>query len=314
MEINPQIRRMEVYSGRNVLLIASLGAVYLALSYFLIGFKPEQVFLVGLFFLLYFLSAPTRRFILGFSIFIVYWIVFDYMKAFPNYHYNPVHIESMYQAEKNIFGIFYQGSHMTLNEFFLRKGNTPLDITAGLFYLTWIPVPLLFGAFLFYRDRQRFFHFSLTFFLVNILGFVIYYLYPAAPPWYVQQHGFTFLEGTGGNTAGLSKFDQFFHTGIFRSIYAKSSNVFAALPSLHSAYPAIVLYFGIKSRVGLINLPLAIIMAGIWFSAVYTSHHYVIDVLCGIGCGIAGMALFEWLLVKSSRLNSFVDHMVRLTT
>jgi hypothetical protein len=28
---------------------------------------------------------------------------------------------------------------------------------------------------------------------------------------------------------------------------------------------------------------------GIWFAAVYSSHHYVLDVLAGIACGLAGL-------------------------
>ncbi|HLA60252.1 MAG TPA: hypothetical protein VK622_15870, partial [Puia sp.] len=36
----------------------------------------------------------------------------------------------------------------------------------------------------------------------------------------------------------------------------------------------------------------ALIMEGIWFSAIYNSHHYVLDVLAGIGCGITGIIVF----------------------
>src|SRR5206468_9223278 len=110
---------------------------------------------------------------------------------------------------------------------------------------------------------------------VNLIGFVGYYVYPAAPPWYVQQYGFQFQAHTPGNTAGLARFDNYFHAGIFHALYAKSSNVFAAMPSLHSAYNLIVLYYGIKNRLGIINVLFAIIAAGIWFAAVYSSHHYL---------------------------------------
>ncbi|MDQ6257861.1 hypothetical protein NO275_08405, partial [Campylobacter jejuni] len=79
---------------------------------------------------------------------------------------------------------------------------------------------------------------------------VIYYVYPAAPPWYVQLHGFDFLASTPGNTGGLERFDAFFGVDIFHSLYSKSSNVFAAMPSLHSSYPLIVLFYGIKYRLG----------------------------------------------------------------
>ncbi len=283
-----------LFTRRDLLITGLLSAGYLLLSALLIGYKQEQVILVLLFNSCYYLSNITRKFITGFSVFIVFWIIFDYMKAFPNYHYNTVHIKSLYQAEKNLFGIARDGVTVTPNEYWKLHSNTALDILTGIFYLCWVPVPLGFAGFLFFKNREQFLHFSLTFLLVNLIGFAFYYIYPAAPPWYVQQYGFDFVAGTPGNTAGLEKFDQYFHTTIFKSLYAKSSNVFAAMPSLHSAYPLIVLYYGIRNKLGLINLFFATVMIGIWFAAVYTSHHYLLDVLAGIGCAITAILLFQW--------------------
>lgn len=281
-------------------------AAYFILSYFLVGFKSDQVVLALLFSVLFFASGVTRRFILGFSIFIVYWIIFDYMKAFPNYNYQPVHIAGLYNLEKQLFGIRLQHNVFTPNEYWLHHTRTFLDIMSGLFYLCWVPVPLGFATYLFFTNRRQFLHFSLTFFFVNMLGFVIYYLYPAAPPWYVQLHGFTFIKLTPGNTAGLGRFDAYFHAGVFKSIYAKSSNVFAAMPSLHSSYPVIVLYYGLKNRLGLINLFFAVVMLGIWFAAVYASHHYVLDVLAGISCALISITVFNLLTTKSALVNNFL--------
>ena len=310
----PADQQTSSFSAKNIFFVIIISAFYLALSSFLIGFKTEQGFLVLLFACMYFLSRATRKFILAFSIFIIYWIVFDYMKAFPNYLYNKVHIGDLYFSEKKIFGILYDGTLITPNEYWLRNGSTFLDVMAGVFYLTWVPVPLMFAGYLFFKKRKQFFYFSLTFFLVNIIGFIIYYSFPAAPPWYVQQHGFAFEAATHGSTAGLSKFDHFFHVDIFKSIYAKSSNVFAAMPSLHSSYPVIVLYFGLKNKLGLINILFAIIMLGIWFSAVYASHHYVLDVVAGIACAITGISLFQLLANNSKLLKQFIDKMVKITS
>jgi len=179
---------------------------------------------------------------------------------------------------------------------------------SGIFYLCWIPVPLAVAAYLFFTNRKQFLLFSLTFVLVNFLGLIIYYLYPAAPPWYVQFNGFIFHPGTPGNTAGLAKFDVFFHADIFKSIYAKGSNVFAAMPSLHSSYPVIVLYYGLKNRLGLVNIFFGLVMVGIWFSAVYASHHYVLDVLAGILCAITGITIFNLLKSKAKWFNRFIDN------
>jgi hypothetical protein len=229
------------------------------------------------------------------------------MKAFPNYKFNPVHIADIYNFEKHLFGIQYKGNLLTPNEYWRVNGNTFIDVAAGIFYLCWIPVPLAFAAFLFFKNKRQFLKFSLTFVLVNLLGFVIYYTFPAAPPWYVQYHGLLFHPLTQGNTAGLAKFDAYFNAGIFKSIYAKGSNVFAAMPSLHSSYPIIVLYYGIKNRLGIVNVFFTIVMLGIWFTAVYASHHYVLDVLAGIICAGIGIALFNFILSRSKPLQHFIS-------
>jgi membrane-associated phospholipid phosphatase len=65
------------------------------------------------------------------------------------------------------------------------------------------------------------------------------------------------------------------------------------MPSLHSAYPAIVLYYGLKNKLGWVNIIFAVIAAGIWFAAVYTSHHYILDVLAGILCAATGILSFK---------------------
>jgi hypothetical protein len=306
---------------KNLLIVSMVSAAYLLLSTLLIGFKSDQLFLVLLFNILFYLSGPTRRFILGFSVFIVFWILFDSMKAFPNYRFNTVHIASIYNAEKTLFGrsglspakdieVVPGGSavagRITPNEYLLTHTSAFLDILAGIFYLCWMPLPLAFAGYLFYKDKEAFLRFSLTFLLVNLLGFVVYYAYPAAPPWYVQLYGFEFHAHTPGNTAGLARFDRLIDLPVFASLYAKSSNVFAAMPSLHAAYPMIVFYYGVRRRMGLVNILFATIMAGIWFAAVYSSHHYVLDVLAGINCGLIGIIVFNYLYSRVGWFRSFV--------
>ncbi|WP_183558106.1 phosphatase PAP2 family protein [Mucilaginibacter sp. SP1R1] len=294
-------------NAKSAIIVSLLSLGYLLISYFLIGYNSSELVLVIIFNSLFYASGGTRKFILGFSIFIVYWIIFDYMKAFPNYHYTPVHIADLYNLEKHIFGINDHGKLVTPNEYWRIHGTTFIDVVSGLFYLCWIPVPLGFATFLFFKNKRQFLYFSLTFVLVNLLGFVVYYTYPAAPPWYVQYYGFHFTPLKAGNVAGLAKFDAYFHAGIFKSIYTKGSNVFAAMPSLHSSYPVIVLYYGIKNRYKVASMFFAVVMLGIWFTAVYASHHYTLDVLAGISTAILGILLFNLLISRVKWLQVSID-------
>ncbi|MBS1667668.1 MAG: phosphatase PAP2 family protein [Bacteroidetes bacterium] len=185
---------------------------------------------------------------------------------------------------------------------------------AGFFYLTWVSVSFLFSFYLFVKNRRQLFYFSVSFLLLNLIGFIIYYAYPAAPPWYVRQQGFHFFPATTSSSTGFSKFAHYFKMGIFKSIYAQSSNVFAAMPSLHSASPMVVLYFGLKNKLGLINVLFALIMGGFWFSAIYKGHHYILDVLVGIACAVLGIFLFNYILLRSERVRRLIGKMISATT
>src|SRR5690554_2503739 len=277
------IRKQNLFTKKDLIFTTLLSLSYLLVSTILIGFKTDQVFLVLICTTLYYISPITRKFITGFSIFIIFWIIFDYLKAFPNYNYNTVHILDLYNWEMKWFGFVSDGTLVTPNEYWLKNSIPFLDVICGLFYLMWVPVPIAFSIFLFLKNKKKqFLYFLLTFLLVNILGFIGYYLYPAAPPWYIQQYGVEFLKNTPSNAAQLVKFDEFFNVPVFQTLYSKGSNVFAAMPSLHSSYPLIVIYYGMKNKLGKINIFFAIVVVGIWFAAVYTSHHYVLDVLAGI--------------------------------
>ena len=299
---------VSLYTSGSIAVAIFTSIVYIAVSSLLIGFKTDQLLLVFIFNVCYFFNEQSRKFIIGFSIFISFWIIFDFMKAFPNYQFSGVHIADLYNAEKSVFGIALNGGIVTPNEYWLNKPSVFLYILSGIFYLCWIPVPLAFAFYLFLKDKKLFLHFSLTFVLVNLIGFIIYYVYPAAPPWYFQLHGGTFIEGTPGNTAGLIKFDQYTGLSIFKNIYAKSSNVFAAMPSLHSAYPLIVLYYAFKINVNnFLKIALSIVAVGIWFAAVYTSHHYVLDVIAGIVCTIIGIIIFKKVLLTAVWFQRFIN-------
>ncbi|PBQ32818.1 PA-phosphatase [Sphingobacteriaceae bacterium] len=298
---------MEYKRLSNSILVSFITVLYLALSARFIGFKIDQLFLAAVFNLLYYLTASTRKFILGFLIFIVFWIIFDSMKLFPNYLVNDIHIKDLYQSEKSFFGINDHGTVLTPNEYAQKYSITFLDVLTGFFYINWMPIPLIFAFYLFRKNRMQFLQFALAFLFVNLLGFVVYYAFPAAPPWYVKEYGFEVHFNTPGNTAGLARFDDFFGIKLFHGLYAKSSNVFAAMPSLHSAYPIVVLFFGLKNKLGPITVFFAVFMMGTWFSAVYTGHHYVLDVLAGIACALTGLLLFEKLLLKTKWFNSFLN-------
>jgi len=274
----------------------SIIIVFCILTSIFIGLRLEHFILLFFFSVLFFLNKDSRKFAAALLPFLIFGISYDWMRVFPNYTVNPIDIEGLYNLEKSVFGMFDNGNKLIPSEYFAVHQHPVADFFSGIFYLGWTPIPIGFGIYLYVKKKKdALLRFALVFLFTNLLGFVGYYLHPAAPPWYVMEHGFNPVVSTPGNVAGLSRFDRLIDIPVFASIYGRNSNVFAALPSLHSSYLLIALFYSIKSKSpALITAVIALFMVGIWATAVYTAHHYVIDVLAGIACAIAGIALYEY--------------------
>lgn len=292
--------------------VVAVGAValWLVVTAACVGFRPEHPVLAVVILALFFASAPSRRLVVALIPFILFGISYDWMNIVPNYTVNPVDTGDIYNAEKGLFGIAgADGTLLTPNEFFALHTSKVMDFLAGIFYLCWVPLPIAFGLYLYFKGRtEAYLHFAIVFLLVNLIGFAGYYIHPAAPPWFVAKYGFEPILGTGGDTAGLGAFDAMTGLGIFNGLYARNANVFAAVPSLHSAYTLVALIYAVRYRAPRAwAAVLAVVTAGIWFTAVYTSHHYIIDVLSGIACAFAGFAVFEFLIMKLPGARRFMD-------
>ncbi len=287
----------------SAIIIAALG-LWMFVTGIFVGLRTEHIYILAFLSILLFAARATRRMVVALLPFIVFGISYDWMNICPNYEVNPVDIQGLYEAEKGLFGI--AGS--TPNEWWALHRADILDFMAGCFYLCWVPVPILFGLWLYFgKQYEVYLHFSLVFLFVNLLGFAGYYIHPAAPPWYVAMHGFEFIPGTHGETAGLGAWDAMTGLGIFDGLYSRNSNVFAAVPSLHAAYMLIAFIYSLRARCswwlrGLFGF----ICIGIWWTAVYTSHHYIIDVLAGITVTLVGWLIFEQLLMRIGAFRRFL--------
>lgn len=291
-------------------------ALWLLITILFIGFRPEHLLLALLVTTLFFAAPASRRLVVALLPFVVFGISYDWMNLCPNYQVNSVDVQGIYEAEKSLFGIGGGVSRLTPNEFFAIHNCKFMDVMAGIFYLCWVPLPIFYGLWLLATGkRDGYLHFALVFLLVNFIGFALYYVYPAAPPWYVSLHGFEAVPGTPGDVAGLGSFDAMTGTQIFHGLYARNANVFAAFPSLHSAYTLVAFIYAVRNRNSFAwKIVLGIVTLGIWFTAVYTSHHYIIDVLGGIMCALAGYFFFEALLMGIPAFRRWVASYERYIT
>lgn len=275
------------------------------------GFRSDHIlFTVGVSFL-YFIHESGRKLVLSFGFMLLYWFIFDSIRLFPNYEINPLHIAEPYELEKLWFGIQTSTGVLTPNQWWGLHTHPILDTITALVYLSWIPVPLTFSFWLFSTKRRRIMvKYLFGFLLVSLIGLTIQYLYPAAAPWYVDLYGFEEVLNTPGNPGRLINFDKLYNVSLFADMYSLNANVFAAIPSLHCAFPFILGYFAVRNRLKGWTIFAFIMMLCTWFSAVYTNHHYVIDVLLGIATGLLTIFLLHNVFLKSKIeqwLNAYGD-------
>ena len=276
------------------LLPPALGVAYIATIAALGGLRADHV-LIGMLGFLDVYNLRTRQFLRTFLPFIATGVIFDSMR----YFYWPaidgrVHTAGPYLFDRDLFGF---GGH-TLNEWFLDHHWAIADLASGFAYLTFVGEYLALAMVLFFRGRlDGAATFARCFLVVNVMGFLTYFIYPAAPPWYVHDHGFAHaLSNVAPSAAAGHRFDALLGTHFFDAVYGRGIDVFGAIPSLHSAYPlmAALLAFRIPA-LRWARWPAVAFSALMCFSAIYLQHHYVIDVLFGLGYGaIAVTAVSAW--------------------
>jgi membrane-associated phospholipid phosphatase len=262
------------------------------------GNRPEQFLGFGAALLLVLWSDATRRFFTGMLPFLLFAIVTDLSRlTAPLFQVLPIHVEEPYRLDQLVFGVRTAGRVLTPPELFAIHHWPAVDLVAGTAYIIFVWWALGFAAYLalFRRDaagRRLLVRFGWTFLAMNVAGIVTYYLYPAAPPWYVAEYGLGPVHREArASMAGAARWDAL--TGIpwFTSFYSRSPEVFGAIPSLHVSYPLLTYLFGRelgKRWLDAASFGLFLLVA---FAAVYLGHHYVIDVVLGALYAIGAWAI-----------------------
>jgi inositol phosphorylceramide synthase catalytic subunit len=271
-----------------------IGLGYVALIGILGGLRIDHV-LIGSLGLLDLYNEKTRLFLRRFLPFIATGAIYDSMR----YFYWPaiadrVHVADPYELERSWFGI----GGRTPNEWLLAHQRPVLDLACGFAYLVFVGEYLAVAFLLFFQRRWDVLRtFAIAFLVVNLLGFATYFIYPAAPPWYVSEYGLGPARlDVHPAAAAASRFDRLLGTRFFDGIYGRGIDVYGAYPSLHVAYPLLVIWATFRTdRLRWARAPAIGFFLLMCFSAVYLQHHYVIDVLLGIAYAVATLALLGTL-------------------
>jgi len=253
-------------------------------------------------------NAHTKRLYLGMLPMGFLGLVYDGMRFVDRSGMRPenVHVCDLRDAELRYFGMESAGRAMTWPDYFYENPSLALDVFCAIPYGAFLFVSIGYGIFLYFRGLDSQQRFTWGFLIVNLLGFLTYRFYPAAPPWYFHEYGCAVdLATPASEGTHLARVDELLGIPFFAGMYSRSSNVFGAMPSLHVAYPLLMLIEGYKHHGKVGKAALVGFYGWMCFSAVYLDHHWVLDVVAGSVYAAVVAACLRKLIVKepASRLD-----------
>ena len=281
--------------------------LYWATLYLLGGLTSDHFLVAGVIVVLS-LAGPTAAQVLKFLLpFLLTAIFYDSMRYYSSYIRGEIHVALPYDFDKRFFGIETAEGRLTPNEWWQKHTYAWLDLITGFFYLFFISIYIgisVYHSILLPRISkdpiQRLKasrigpYVTWAFFWLNMLGYSTYYWFPAAPPWYVADHGLGPAKlDTAASAAGAARFDLLLGTHFFTGMYGRAADVFGAIPSLHVAYPLLSVLFAFHLRsLRVFAICFYFIMC---FSAVYLNHHYILDILWGSTYAVFIYSVCRWL-------------------
>ncbi|MEK6409125.1 MAG: phosphatase PAP2 family protein [Acidobacteriota bacterium] len=242
-------------------------------------------------------SERGRMWFMDWAPLFAFWLVYDRLRLIQPLLYARVAVDHPFEIERWAFGWAARGAvpaHAAHAWLGAHPGALAVTIewTAQVIYFSHLFVaPLVIlslwalGA---SRERYRaaFLQHIRAFTLLNFAAIVVYLLLPVAPPWWVT------LNGKAQPTAELvaqANIAAAMHGRLICGMIGNASQWFAAVPSLHGAYPVLLLLLGWKNRSLKTLTGLAVYGTAMWMATVLLNQHYIVDLLAG---GVLAIAAF----------------------
>jgi membrane-associated phospholipid phosphatase len=226
---------------------------------------------------------------------------YDYLRGAVAVAPSQAHLLPQLDADKALFG----GAVPTvwLQQHLWNPAHLhAYDYAVWVVYMTHFFVIWIVAAALWRASRERFHRYALLTVTLTLAAFLTYWLYPAQPPW---------LAGEGAHMQAVDRIVPLVwgQLGVqtIQSVYENGSfvNTVAAMPSLHAAYPLMLLLFfwsagwRIRALLGAYTLAMA-------FTLVYGGEHFVSDILAGWAMALAAFFAINAVSgrVRAPRLRS----------
>ncbi|HKX23866.1 MAG TPA: phosphatase PAP2 family protein [Candidatus Saccharimonadales bacterium] len=266
---------------------------------------PDTLFIVLLVLAVAF--GKARPFLVRFVPFIGLLLVYDSFRGIADDLNKSVHFTEMIVADRALFGgvlptewlqkLWWHGQVMWYDFYFY------------FLYTIHFVAPVLVALLIWWRRERLYWPYIAGFIFLSFGGFITYVLFPAAPPWMASDLGYI-------DPIHRISSDIWYAMGVtnFSEVYSRlSPNPVAAVPSLHAAYPTLMVLFmahafGWKRTAWLWLYPISI-----WVGIVYLGEHYVVDALLGALYAFlayrAAIKIFNWK--RSGGLDRLADESAR---
>jgi membrane-associated phospholipid phosphatase len=271
-----------IVSRRRSWLLPSLVGVYLVVVTLFMVFvlhlsvSPERLLLLMLIAAL--ILGRARLFLADWIPFLVLVLSYEYLRGLGGRLGMPIH--DVTSLERLIS--FGQVPTLVLQHAFYHQGHVNwYDVAGTMFYFLHFAFPLGLGYLFWIIDRHTFLRFSRALIAMSFAAFVFYLFLPVAPPWKAVPGVFKIIDHT------LPSFTDIPGLPVPATIYHwLTPNQYAAMPSLHAAYPFLGSLFALRLWGSRAWLTL-VYTACVWLSIVYLGEHYVVDIIGGVVFALA---------------------------
>jgi membrane-associated phospholipid phosphatase len=178
---------------------------------------------------------------------------------------------------------------LDLQQAFYHAGQVSwYDIAGTMFYFLHFAFPLGLGYLFWIVDRRTFLRFSRALIAMSFAAFAFYLLLPVAPPWKAVPGVVKIIDHT------LPSFTDIPGIPVPATIYHwLTPNQYAAMPSLHAAFPFLGALFALRLW-GRRAWPALLYTAFVWLSIVYLGEHYIVDIIGGVIFAFAAFFGEDW--------------------
>ncbi len=280
--------RQKVITLLMVAYLAVITILFLAKN---ISITPDRLFILLLFAAV--IVGRVKSFLRDWIPFVALILAYEMLRSFAGNTLFSPHITSLIVADKLLF--FGQMPTEVLQKIFYKPGYIgPIDLGATLTYFLHFPLPFMAAFFFWLKDKSKYTKFVIALLVLSFAGFLTYLLFPSAPPWYAANLGLihvTKITNIVVDHLGWTWNLSYYYSHL-------NPNPIAAMPSLHAAYPTLVLLSlrNYSKKLFWYFLPYPLL---VWFSIVYLGEHYVIDVIAGVAYAVAAFLLvYKWKNIK----------------